>query len=32
MNKNILIKVKEQLSKDYNCSIGDFDNNKNIIT
>ncbi|MGG7212377.1 GNAT family N-acetyltransferase [Clostridium nigeriense] len=32
MNENILIKVKEQLAKDYNCRIEDFDNNKNLIT
>lgn len=32
MNENILLKVKEQLAKDYNCSVNDFDNNKNLIT
>ncbi|MCF0148337.1 MAG: GNAT family N-acetyltransferase [Clostridium sp.] len=28
----ILIKAKEQLSKDYNCTIDDFNNNENLIT
>lgn len=32
MNENILIKVKEQLAKDYNCRIEDFENNENLIT
>ena len=30
--KDILRKVKEQLSKDYNCTIEDFDSNENLIT
>lgn len=32
MNEDILVKVKEQLAKDYNCTVNDFDNNKNLIT
>ncbi|MDV4149422.1 GNAT family N-acetyltransferase [Clostridium sp. AL.422] len=30
--ENILVKVKEQFAKDYNCAIEDFDNNENLIT
>ena len=33
MTETILLKAKEQLAKDYNCSIEDFNNNnKNLIT
>ena len=28
----MLGKVKEQLSRDYNCSIEDFNNEENLIT
>lgn len=31
-NGEVLIKVKEQLSKDYNCIIDDFNNSENLIT
>ena len=32
MKQEILKKVKEQLAKDYNCSVEDFDNRNNLIT
>ncbi|WP_196000186.1 GNAT family N-acetyltransferase [Clostridium sp. 1001271B_151109_B4] len=32
MELEILKRVKEQLAKDYNCSIEDFDNRKNLVT
>ncbi|MBE6053773.1 MAG: GNAT family N-acetyltransferase, partial [Clostridium sartagoforme] len=31
-DSKVLFKVKEQLSKDYNCTIEDFNNNENLIT
>ena len=31
-DSHILMKVKEQLAKDYNCTIDDFNNNENLIT
>ena len=30
--KDILVNVKKQLTKDYNCSINDFNNKNNLIT
>lgn len=32
MGKDILIKVKDQLAKDYNCTIEDFNNQNTLIT
>lgn len=32
MKEDIIYKVKDQLAKDYNCSIEDFNNKDNIIT
>ncbi|WP_460292455.1 GNAT family N-acetyltransferase [Clostridium tertium] len=32
MGKDILIKVKDQLAKDYNCTIEDFNNQNILIT
>lgn len=32
MNEDILFRVKEQLSKDYNCTIEDFNNQNTLIT
>ena len=32
MELEILKRVKEQLAKDYNCAIEDFDNRKNLVT
>ena len=32
MKEDIIYKVKDQLAKDYNCSIKDFDNKDNLIT
>lgn len=32
MKEDILYKVKDQLAKDYNCSIKDFNNKYNLIT
>lgn len=32
MKEDIIFKVKDQLAKDYNCSIEDFNNNDNLIT
>ena len=32
MNEDIIFRVKEQLSKDYNCTIEDFNNQNTLIT
>ncbi|TGY43713.1 N-acetyltransferase [Clostridium sartagoforme] len=32
MKEDIIYKVKDQLAKDYNCSIEDFNNKDNLIT
>ena len=32
MKEDIIYKIKDQLAKDYNCSIKDFDNKDNLIT
>ena len=32
MKEEILFKVKEQLAKDYNCNVEDFNNQNNLIT